>query len=542
LIFSQEEKMNAIDTQILNLIRASYPVIVVESHEEARVCEVVNSIAAAMDVVATHKSKADTTRTQIFHWTVSRGMEQAVPAPKNQQKGTPQHAAPAAALKFVSEFGKPTNDHPAGPRAIFVLKDFHPYISNPQVLRALRDVAGELIHRHQTIILVSPTFQVPLEAEKEIAVVTYPLPTAEELAEQLDRFIDALPESIPVNVNGDRAVIARALQGLTRFEADAVLAQAVISTGVVDLSAVDFILVEKANIVKKSGLLEFWPEQASYSDVGGLDLLKSWTQQAMTAFSPEAVEYGIEPPRGFLAVGVPGSGKSLLAKAVAGGTMPLVRLDIGALMGGIVGQSEANMRAALRTIEAIAPCVVWADELEKALGGVGGGERDGGTSMRVLGTLLTWLQETTAPVFVVATANDISSLRPELIRRFDEVFFTDIPQEQEREDIFCIHLGKRGRVPADYDLTALAKATDGYTGAEIEKIVKTALRMAFTDGGREITDDDLMTAVKATVPLSTTMTEEIEKMREWASRARPASSKQETGHKVEADGRAMMFA
>jgi ATP-dependent 26S proteasome regulatory subunit len=533
--------MNQADAQILTLIRAGYPIIVVESHEEQRVCEAVLEIASALDRLP---SNQDGEMTEIYFWSVSQGMEKAVPAPTGDEPrlvAGVQPGIPVAPLKHIEGFVQAGSDDPRGKRALFVLKDFHAWVDNPQVLRTLRDVAGKLVSRHQTIILLSPTFKVPQDAEKEIAVVPYPLPTSDELAVQLDCFIDSLPESVPVHVNGDRATIARALQGLTRFEADAVLAQAVIATGEMALSAVDFVLNEKAQIIRKSGTLQFWPEQASYSDVGGLDLLKSWTRQAMAAFSPEAAAYGIEPPRGFLAVGVPGSGKSLLAKAVAGGTMPLVRLDVGALMGGIVGQSEANTRAALKTIEAVSPCVVWMDEVEKALGS-GGGELDGGTSTRVLGTLLTWLQETKAPVFVVATANDISSLRPELIRRFEEIFFVDVPQHDERAEIFAIHLRKRSRDPEAFDLEGLAKQTDGYTGAEIERVVKDALRAAFADGGREMGTSDLEMAVKATVPLSTTMTEQIDAMRAWASRARPASSKQDTGHKVEqANGRAMMF-
>jgi ATP-dependent 26S proteasome regulatory subunit len=514
-------------------VRARYPIIVVESHEEARVCEAIDAIAAAMD--------AGGEPTQVYHWDFARGMVPVRPAPEKE----PPAAAvrnPAQALEWVADFGKPTDEQPQGPRALVVLKDLHPYVDNPQVLRTLRNLAGDLLHRHQTLILLSPQFNVPADAEKQIAVVHYPLPTGDDLAAQLDRFIDALPDHIPVKVNGDREVIARALQGLTRSEADSVLAQAVIATGEAALSAVDFILEEKAQIIRKSGHLEFWAEQARYEDVGGLDLLKGWCRQAMAAFSPEAAAYGIEPPRGFLAAGVPGSGKSLLAKAVAGGAMPLIRLDVGALMGSLVGQSEANTRAALKTIEAVAPCVVWMDEVEKALGGVSG-ERDGGTSMRVLGTLLTWLAETEAPVFIVATANRPDILPPELVRRFEESFFVDVPQEQERADIFAIHLRKRGRDPEAFDLAALAKAAGGYTGAEIERVVKTALRAAFADGGREVTDGDLLAAVAATVPLTQTMPQEIERMRAWANRARPASSKQESGHKAaQPNGRALMFA
>ncbi len=532
--------MNTTDTQILNLVRARYPIVAVESFEERRVCEAIDAIAEALD--------ADGQETHVYHWTLSRGLEQVKPTPADHEaRYLPNTVAPPQALKYISDFGAmrtpATDAYLQGPRALFVLKDFHAVVGDKVVSRMLRDAAGELVSRRQTIILLSPQFPVPRDLEKEIAVVSYPLPTADELAAQLDCFIDSLPEGVPVHVNGDRAVIARALQGLTRFEADAVLAQATIAAGAVDLSAVDFILAEKAQIVRKSGVLEFWSEQASYDDVGGLDRLKAWCRQAIAAFSPEAAAYGVEPPRGFLAVGVPGSGKSLLAKAVAGGAMPLVRLDVGALMSGIVGSSEANTRAALKTIEAIAPCVCWIDEIEKALGSQGG-ELDGGTSQRVLGTILTWLQETKAPVFVVATANDIGNLRPELIRRFDEVFFVDLAQESERAEIFQIHLNKRGIMPLVYglDVSALARLTDGYTGAEIEKVVKTALRAAFADGARDVTQADLVAAVEATVPLSRTMSEQIAAMREWAKRARPASSRQESGHQVQAETRALMFA
>ncbi|MBN1284358.1 MAG: AAA family ATPase [Anaerolineae bacterium] len=523
--------MNSTDKQILNLIKARYPIIVVESHEENRVCEAIDEIAFNLDVMGE--------QTQVFHWDFAGGLSQVVPAPKKNENNPIAKRNPAAILEHIQAFGQPAGELPAGPRAVFVLKDYHHFTKDVAVLRLLRNTANALVARHQTIILLAPRFEIPADLEKQLTVVSYPLPDQGALAEQLDRFIDQLPGRIPVTLNGDRATVARALQGLTRSEADSVLAQAVIETGEMGLGAIDFIVKEKAAIIRKSGRLEYWPEQASYADVGGLDLLKAWVRQAMAAFSPAAAEYGIEPPRGFLAVGVPGSGKSLLAKAVAGGTMPLVRLDVGALMGSLVGESEANTRAALKTIEAVAPCVLWIDEVEKALGG--GGEQDGGTSMRVLGTLLTWLQETTAQVFVTATANDITHLRPELIRRFEEVFFCDLPHEQERVEIFQIHLRKRGRDPEAFDLAALAKLTEGYTGAEIERVVKTALRAAFADGAREMGAADLELAVQQIVPLSVTMTKQIDEMRDWAGRARPASSKQASGHQAAPNRRALMF-
>jgi SpoVK/Ycf46/Vps4 family AAA+-type ATPase len=359
------------------------------------------------------------------------------------------------------------------------------------------------------------------------------------LGQTVQQFIDNLPDGIDCELNGGREKVVRALQGLTAVEADAVLAQAVIALRHLDTDAIPFILEQKAEIIRSSGALEYYPEQASYDDIGGLDLLKAWCAESEIAFSDAAQEFGVEPDKGVLIVGVPGCGKSLTAKAVAGGSRPLLRLDVGALFGSLVGQSEAQTRNALKVAEAVAPCVLWIDEIEKALGG-GGGELDGGTSVRVLGTILTWMEETKAPVFVVATANDIAALRPELIRRFSEVFFVDLPQFEERREILNIHLRKRGRPSKKFNTSQVADATRDFTGSELEKVIQGALRRAFANGAKKVTPDDLLAVAGEMVPLSTTMKESIEQMREWAMRARPASSRQETGHKAQApDGRAI---
>ena len=496
--------------RIARLIRARYPVIAVQSHEEVRVTEAIQAIAAQQD-------KA------LYTWTISRGLETCDDSETFDGTGLTD---PVDVLQhIVGSDGEEA--------AIYVLKDLHPFLAgdraDPVVIRALRDVAAELIKRHQTVILLSPAVDVPADAEKDVAVVDFPLPDAGELAEQVESFIANLPDTVEIGVNGDRRELIRALQGLTATEADAVLAEAVIELGHLDTDAIPVILEAKAQIIRQSGALEYYPEQATYADVGGLDLLKTWCQQSETAFSDAAQAFGVEPDRGVLIVGVPGCGKSLTAKAVAGGKRPLLRLDVGALFGSLVGQSEQQTRNALKVAEAVAPAVMWLDEIEKALGS-GGGELDGGTSQRVLGTILTWMEECEADVFVVATANDISSLRPELIRRFSETFFVDLPQRAEREEILSIHLGKRGRAPSDYDLNAIADATADFTGSELEKVVQGAIKRAFADGARAIETADLLTVAAETVPLVTTMREGIDTMREWATRARPASSRQQTGN------------
>jgi ATP-dependent 26S proteasome regulatory subunit len=510
--------MNATTQHIANLIRARYPIIAVQSHEERR-------IVRELEGIATSQGKA------LFTWSISSGVTQVLPA--GEAKPNASLSDPGVALRHILEKFRPTDKLPGGPGAIFVLLDFHRYLENPVYCRLLRDQVAELTTRHQTIVLLSASFSFPADLEKDVVLVDYPLPGQDELSDLLERFADELPSDV-VDLNGGTTLVVRALQGLTLNEAEAVLAQAVVATGRLNADVIPTILDAKAQLIRRSGALEYWAAQANYAEIGGLDLLKGWCEETELAFSEGAQEYGLEPQRGVLIVGLPGCGKSLTAKAVAGGVRPLLRLDVGALFGGLVGQSEAQTRAALKVAEAVAPAVLWLDEIEKALGS-GGGEMDGGTSQRVLGTILTWMEETRAPVFIVATANDIGSLRPELIRRFSEVFFVDLPQSGERREILGIHLRKRRRDPADFDLDAVVKVTDGFTGSEIEKIVQSALRRAFADGRRAVSTEDLLAAAGEMVKLETTMSEGISAMREWAKRARPASSQQESGHK--ADGR-----
>lgn len=510
-----ENKLSAI--QNLDVaIRARYPVILVSSTEEARVQ------ASILGLLAASQRHA---RKDVFVWTMVRGFRQwdGQRLVDNAMGGQDD---PIGSLLYALDHGV-TDDQPQGRPAVFLFKDLSPYLQDPRVARALREVIGGLPSTARTVICLETGMNIPEDLKRQVAMIEWPLPTVDEIAVILDSFTAGLPDGFPTHLNGDREAVAKALQGLTEFQAQSVLATAAIATGRLDAGATDFIISEKARLIKASGLLEFYQPEG-LSEIGGLDLLKSYFVTRRGAFTQEAAEYGLQTPKGALMVGVPGCGKSLAAKTLARlWKLPLIRLDVGALMGSLVGQSEGNLRQALKVAESAAPCVLWLDELEKGLSGVkSSGQTDGGTTARVFGSLLTWMQDKTAPVYVIATSNDISALPPELLRagRFDDIFFVDLPNAEERAEIWRIHLSKARRDAARFDIAALVEASDGYTGSEIETAVGEALIAGF-EAGREISTGDLLQAVEARVPLSQTMGEQINEIRTWAKRrARPASS------------------
>jgi SpoVK/Ycf46/Vps4 family AAA+-type ATPase len=321
--------------------------------------------------------------------------------------------------------------------------------------------------------------------------------------------------------------IVRSALGLSSAQAQRVFAKAIVSAGVLDERDIELINNEKRQIIRHSGALEFYTPQETVNDVGGLEALKEWALMRESAFSPEAGDYGLPAPKGIALIGIPGTGKSLSAKAVAAlWKMPLIRLDLGAIFGSLVGQSEENARRALKLAETVAPCVLWIDEIEK---GLATGDGDGGTSMRVFGTILSWMQEKTRPVFLIATANNISMLPPELLRRgrFDEIFFLDLPTAVERRAIFRVHIGKRKRDPDRYDLDALVAASQGYVGAEIEQAVVDAMYLAFNDREqpkRDFTSSDVLRALTKLVPMSRSQREAIEMLRAWLAEGRAQSA------------------
>jgi len=406
---------------------------------------------------------------------------------------------------------------------LVVLRDFGPFLEDrdPVLVRKLRDSLAAAKSVGRLLILLGHWRPLPPELERELTRVDLPLPGSEALGEVLDGLLAS--SGIPDPGPSEREAALAAASGLTTMEAENAFALSLVETGGISPAV---IAREKAGAFKRGGILEVIETTETLASVGGLAAIKAWLLQRGSAFTRRAREYGLPAPKGMLVLGVPGTGKSLTAKATAAAFgLPLLKLDAGRIFGSLVGQSEANLRAAIQTAEAVAPCVLWIDELEKAFGGAGaGGSSDGGTSSRVFGTMLNWLQDKTAPVFVVATANDASRLPPELLRkgRWDECWFVDLPDTKERSAIWEIVVAKYGREPSLLDVASLARASDRLTGAEIEAAYVEALHRAFTED-REPAELDIGEVLIDSVPLATTMAEPIERLRKWASgRARSA--------------------
>src|SRR2546423_7208399 len=417
--------------------------------------------------------------------------------------------------------------------SLVVLKDFHPFLDNPAVVRAMRELAQDLKSTYTTVILLSPTLTIPTELEKEISVLDVPLPTFRDLLQLLKEIVAVVRQGNKARIDLTREQaeqLIKAAQGLTLSEAENAFAKAIANDGVLNKDDIRLVLEEKRQVVRKSGLLEFVNLEENLGNVGGLEELKSWLIGRSGAFSEPARKFGLPAPKGLLLLGVQGCGKSLSAKAIASQwALPLLRLDLGRIFSSLIGSSEENLRRAIRVAESVSPAVLWVDEIEKGLAGnAGAAVTDSGVSARVFGALLTWLQEKTAPVFVAATANRIDALPPELLRkgRFDEIFFIDLPSAAERREIFHIHLKRRQRDPAAFDLDALSTAAEGFSGSEIEQAVVAGRYHAFGEG-TELRHAHVLKAVEEAFPLSATMGEEISRLREWSkNRTRPASAAQ----------------
>jgi AAA+ superfamily predicted ATPase len=417
--------------------------------------------------------------------------------------------------------------------ALYVLKDFHPFLGaaqvmpDPAVIRKIRDMVRSLKESRKTVLFLSPVLRLPPELEKEITLVDFSLPAPEDLEDALDRVIRSAQSQGGLRLKlspEDRERVLQAARGLTVSEAENVFAKSVVMTRQFDPG---IIIAEKKQLIRKSNTLEYYDAAEQMSYVGGMDELKAWLHKRRLAFTEQARAFGLPEPRGLLLLGVQGGGKSLIAKAVSTAwKLPLLRLDMGRIFSELVGSSEENMRAALRLAEAVSPAVLWIDEIEKGLSGLASsGRSDAGTAARVFGSFLVWMQEKTAPVFVIATSNDITMLPPELLRkgRFDELFFVDLPNFEERQEIFFIHLHKRHWDSDLFDLPRLARETDGFSGAEIEQVIIAGLYDAF-EAGRDLEEKDLLHNIARSVPLSQTMREQVTVLRNWArTHARPAS-------------------
>ncbi|GAB4492742.1 MAG: AAA family ATPase [Anaerolineales bacterium] len=499
------------EQELSTLIRARYPLLYLVAWEERRIEQLLRRVAAGL-------------RKKLYGWSITDGLRPL--DDYGPQRPDPETCPPLNALDLITASQE---------SAIFLLKDFHPYWDDrrpiqeqPIITRRMRDMVNHLKESRKTVILLSPLLIFPPEMEKDIIVLDYSQPEREELAQSLERVLRSAREIGGVKLDlppAMREQVLAAAQGLTCSEAENVFAKSLVMNRSLDVGV---IIAEKKQIIRRSHILEYFETSETMTSVGGMALLKEWLNKRALSFSERARAFGLPEPKGLLLLGVQGAGKSLVAKAIASQwRLPLLRLDLGRLFSELVGSSEQNMRAALHLAESVSPCLLWLDELEKGLAGIASSHiSDAGTTARVFGSFLTWMQEKTAPVFVVATANDISILPPEALRkgRFDEIFFIDLPSLAERTEIFSIHIQRRGRNPQDFDLAALASLSENFSGAEIENTVISALYDAF-DAGRDLTQTDLLEALKHTVPLSRTMETQIKALRTWArTHARPASA------------------
>jgi SpoVK/Ycf46/Vps4 family AAA+-type ATPase len=492
------------------LVRAKYPILYIVSWEEKRIEQVLRQVA-------------ETRRKKLYGWTLTDGIH-ALDGYRGMVKD-PTTCQPLRALDAIAASQE---------SAIFVLKDFHPFLDDqhplgdqPVIVRRLRDITSNLRNSPKTLVILSPLLRFPPELEKDITVLDYALPTRDELEGSLERVIRSVREygGTRLELTQEmREKVISAAQGLTCTEAENAFAKSLVMTRSLDLNV---IVAEKKQIIRRSQILEYFEAEEDLSYVGGMALLKDWLAKRSLALSERARQFGLPTPKGLLLLGVQGAGKSLVAKAIASQwQLPLLRLDLGRMFSWLVGSSEHNMRNALRMAESVSPCLLWLDELEKGLAGIASSHlSDAGTTARVFGSFLTWMQEKTAPVFVVATSNDISILPPEALRkgRFDEIFFIDLPALDERREIFAIHLSRRGRDPQNFNLGRLARHSESFSGAEIEQAVISGLYDAF-DAGRELIDQDILENLANSVPLSHTMEYQVNDLRNWArTHARPAS-------------------
>lgn len=487
--------------RLKNYFSAGFPCLYLVTYEEMRT-----------EIALTAAAKV--TGQAVYKWTVTRGWFSANPDRPAQESSINATKDPNKALQWTTE----------GPaESIYILRDFHPYLTNAEIVRRIRDILPLFAASGRVLVFESPYVVVPPEIEKEFTVVQCELPTAEELDTPLVACTSERPIDMP-----NRTAVLEAARGLTLAEAQNAFSLAIATHGNLGPDAVQTIMREAAQTVRKTGLLEFVEPLDDLSAVGGLNELKRYLTTRSRAFSKEAREYGLPVPKGLLLLGMPGCGKSLTAKAIAKTWQRrLLRLDMGRLFGGIVGESERNTRQVIAVAEAVAPCVLWVDELEQGFAGAASsGRTDSGTTARVIGTFLTWLSEKRTPVYVVATANDVTGLPPQILRkgRWDETFFVDLPTQMERAEILAIHLRKVGRDPEKFDVARLAMHADQFSGAEIEEAMVAGMWLAF-DEKTEVTTAHIQRAIASTKTLASTAKEQLNELRAWSKdRARPATT------------------
>ncbi|MEB3211166.1 MAG: AAA family ATPase [Leptolyngbyaceae bacterium] len=490
-------------------LRARYPILYVATLEEERV------EAAIADCAQRQGSRS------VYIWDFVEGYQ-----------GNPNDAGfgrrnPLQALEFIEKL-------PPSSASILVLRDFHRFLEDIAIARKLRNLSKMLKSQPKNIVILSPQIQVPTDLSEILTILEFPLPTIDEIRTELDRLLSGLGNPLNERILDE---LVRSCQGLSMERIRRVIARAIATHGTVTADDIELVLEEKRQTIRQTQILDFYPTQEQISDIGGLDNLKEWLIRRGGAFSEKARRYGIPYPRGLMLAGIQGTGKSLTAKAIAHHWhLPLLRLDVGRLFAGLVGESESRTRQMIQLSEALAPCVLWVDEIDKAFSGFEG-RGDSGTTSRVFGTFITWLAEKKSSVFVVATANNIQSLPPEMLRRgrFDEIFFVGLPTQDERRAIFSVHLSRiRPHSLDSYDLDRLAYETPDFSGAEIEQMIIEAMHIAFSQE-RDFTTEDILEAASQTVPLARTTQEQIQALQQWAAsgKARLASRQPSISNRIQ---------
>jgi AAA+ superfamily predicted ATPase len=483
------------------LIRSRYPLITVDTVDEDRLRGLLSRVAGRLDV-------------PLFVWSRTRGL-----ARQGLLKGIYDTTDPLKALGHLAATGHP---------GVYLLADFHPYLAEPVIQRKLRETLETFTGDLRALVISGHGLEFPPELKNQSVPYRLALPDLEEIRTEMRRLVSEVrgAQYLEVHLSAEEAdELAANLRGLTLDEIRRALRRAMLEDDRLDPSDLKHVLDAKRDAVGDTGLLEFFPPAEVAEPVGGMAGLREWLEKRRAALGERAREFGLEPPRGVLLLGVQGCGKSLFARNVAPvWGLPLVRLDPAVLYDKYIGETEKNLRRALETVEAMAPAVLWIDEIEKGFA-TESGEADGGTSRRLLGTFLTWLQERAGEVFVVATANDVSALPPEMLRkgRFDEIFFIDLPDESERAEILALHLRQRERNPEEFDLPELARESSGFSGAELEQAIVAWLYTAFAED-RLLDSAVLLEEIRTAVPLSVTMAERVQALRAWArDRAVPAA-------------------
>lgn len=490
------------------LVMSFHPVIVIETVEEERVQALIN--AACNDL-----------QMAVFEWSVAHGLarcqgnvhsrwqdDYAPPAGKRPQT-IGKTEEPMDMLRHIQDISF---------KAIYWLKDFAPHLKDPVVARQLREVAEQFSHNHSTLVITGDSISLPPSITPDVVYFDLKLPEPDELYQAISEAVRSMKGKVKVELSPeDIHALVNAMQGMTLKQARQVVAYAGLEDGVLDSQDVKGVLARKAQVLHEDGLLDYFPPEMNLAQLGGFEGLKKWLGYARIGFTPQAQAYNLPAPKGILIVGIQGCGKSLAAKTIARQwNLPLLKLDAGRLYDKYVGESDKNFRRAVTLAETVSPCILWIDEIEKSMG-QSSSDADGGLSRRLFGYFLTWLQEKSKEIFVVATANDLSAIPPELLRkgRFDEIFFVDLPEPKERAAILHIHLIRRKQDPQKFNLAALVEATDGFSGAEIEQAVISALYRALYEK-RPMDTDLLVAEIHRTVPLSVSRREDIQRLRSLA--------------------------